>query len=489
MTVAEFVPLPLTKKDTYRDELNFAEFPIASLSDSIPKDQKTLVFTDQILDRGRNEKVNRKLTITASDEYGLPTAMDDEVLLGLIQLTNVGSFSDRKVHFTRYELIRLLDWRLETKSYDRIEQSLKRWLGVTLYYEKAWWSKEEQCWVDESFHVLDQVTIFDRERRDRRVKADGDNPTAGRSSFLWNEVVFNSFKAGYLKQLDFDQVKQLESAISKRMYRFLDKRFYHRSRLEFDLRNFACEHIGLSKNYHNGELKRRLNPAILELEKVGYLTALPKDKRFVKKGHGEWTIVLHQAAKGRGVIPEVVLEGNDSELVNELVTRGITRSVAKALLAGSSPDFVKNKLEIFDWLKNKSDKRLSQNPAGYLVKSIQENYAPPSDFVGADDQAKKSELSKKRAQESQAKLEAATRLQAQKEAEERQPLDEFWNSLTVDQQSKFEEEAVKSTDKFFADQYWRGKREGEGTLFRTTRQAIIDQHIRRTLTRQSSEAA
>lgn len=121
-----------------RDEMNFAEFPLAALDDRISGNQKTLVFTDQIFDRGRNAPVTRKLTISASDEYGLPTTLDDEVILGLIQLTNQQRFAERKVFFTRRSLIKLLGWRDEGKSYDRIEESLKRWLGVTLYYEKAW---------------------------------------------------------------------------------------------------------------------------------------------------------------------------------------------------------------------------------------------------------------------------------------------------------------------------------------------------------------
>ena len=70
-------------RETYRDELNFAEFPLASLSTSLPKDQKTLEFTDEIFDKSVNKRVQRKLTITASDKFGLPTAMDDEVILGL----------------------------------------------------------------------------------------------------------------------------------------------------------------------------------------------------------------------------------------------------------------------------------------------------------------------------------------------------------------------------------------------------------------------
>ena len=74
--------------------------------------------------------------------------MDDEVILGLIQLTGKTDFAERKVFFTRYELLKLLNWSDDTRNYNRLEQSLNRWLGVTLYYDKSWWSKEEQCWVN-----------------------------------------------------------------------------------------------------------------------------------------------------------------------------------------------------------------------------------------------------------------------------------------------------------------------------------------------------
>src|SRR5689334_17539329 len=92
----------------YRDEMNFAEFPLASMSDVVGGGQKTLVFGDTITDQSTNQRVVRKLTITGSDEYGLPTHMDDQVILGLIQLTAKQGFAERKVHFSRRELIREL---------------------------------------------------------------------------------------------------------------------------------------------------------------------------------------------------------------------------------------------------------------------------------------------------------------------------------------------------------------------------------------------
>lgn len=452
------------KPESYRDELNFAEFPIASLSDSLPSDQKTLVFTDEIVDRGRNEKVQRKLTITASDEYGLPTAMDDEVLLGLIQLTNKRGFVDRKINFTRYELLQLMGWRLESKSYDRIEQSLKRWLGVTLYYEKAWWSKQEDCWVDENFHVIDQVTIFDRERRERRIKAAPEDHTSGHSSFLWNEAVFNSFKSGYLKQIDFDLFRELKSAISKRMYRFLDKRFYHRSRLEFDLRNFACEHIGLTKSYHNGELKRKLEGAIKELEEVGYLAELPKEKRFIRKSRGEWSVVLQQAEKGRGRAQVLNATSQDEPLVEALVKRGVTRAVAVSLVKQASGESIEKKLQVFDWLRKHNDKKLSQNPAGYLVKSIQNDYAPPSEYVKAKARSVPSHTMK-----------GNTPVEVEIEKDH---FKEVWETLSNEEQEEFEKEALEMTDKFLFDQYMGGK-ESRGQLFKAARETILRRHYER----------
>ena len=280
---------------SYRDELNFAEFPIASVADRIPASQKTLTFTDTIFDQSRNARVSRKLTISGSDHYGLPTALDDEVILALIQLTSSQGFSAKKVHFTLYQLIELLGWRDDGRSYKRLIESLKRWVGVTLEYDRAWWAKEERSWESENFHILEEVTIVDRSRRERRKAAFPEDPNAVKSYFVWNEKVYNSFLAGNLKQLNFEFFKSLDGSIAKRMFRFLDKRFYLRRRWDFDLRVFSCEHIGLSRSNSNSELKRLLATAIRELEVRGFLEPLAPDARFTEVRRGEWTVnfVIH----------------------------------------------------------------------------------------------------------------------------------------------------------------------------------------------------
>ncbi len=385
--------LPLADQG-WKDELNLAEFPIAALTDRVPNGQTTLVFEDK-LERKDHPPIVRRLTIMGTAKHGLPTSTDDEILVGLIQLTKRRSnFTNAKVPFSRYELIELLGWPQSGASYRRIEEALHRWVGVVLMYENAWWDNTEKSWVDENFHVLDNVTLYDRERRKRASKngkvaakpATGKRPkkvgTEGDplplSSFRWNEVIFESFQSGNLKQLDLEFYLKLRLPTTKRMFRFLDKRFYRRERLDFDLKTLACEHIGMSRSYAPTELKRRLKPAIEELEQLGFLEPLSAEDRYSWVAKGSWRILLIRAQ------PQPPAEAHPPErstLQELLVARGVSNRVAQELVATIPLGRIRTKVEVFDWLVKNQDKRVGKNPSGFLVASIRADYQNPDDFA------------------------------------------------------------------------------------------------------------
>ncbi|WP_337176249.1 replication initiator protein A [Paludisphaera sp.] len=430
----------------WKDELNLAEFPIAALSDRIPDGQTTLVFEDRLEPRD-SPPIVRRLTIMGTHKHGLPTSLDDEVLVGLIQLTKRRSnFTDARVPFSRYELIELLGWPQSGQSYRRIEEALHRWVGVVLMYENAWWDNTAKSWVDEQFHVLDNVTLYDRERWRKtsaraKAKAGGkaDKPPLPLSSFKWNDVMFQSFQSGNLKQLDLELYLKLRLPTTKRMYRFLDKRFYRRSRLEFDLRTLACEHIGLSRTYAPTELKRRLKPALVELEQVGFLEPLPPEERYAPVSRGTWRIILvrgrRDGAPGDDPDPDDGLgaaEAPDdapSELVEALRARGVTAKAATDLVGAWPADRVRAKIEVFDWMVGNGDKRVGKNPAGYLVASIRSDYQDPPDFRSATAAVAKREQADRKAADAKADADAAARAEADREAR----LKAAWDALPADQ--------------------------------------------------------
>lgn len=363
--------------DAGKDELNLAEFPIAALTDRIPDGQTTLVFEDRLEQRD-GPPIIRRLTITGTAKHGLPTSLDDEVLVGLIQLTKRrNGFSEPKVSFSRYELIEILGWPQDGRSYRRIEEALHRWVGVVLIYENAWWDNEVKSWVDEDFHVLDNVSLYDRERRARvaKIKKGGKLPPP-LSSFRWNEVIFRSFQTGNLKQLDLELYLRLRLPTTKRLYRFLDKRFYRRDRLEFDLRSLACEHIGMSRTYAPTELKRRLRPALEELEAVGFLEPLKDADRYAQIKRGTWRILLIRGPRCGGPCQAE----EPGHWVTALIERGVAARTAAELVEGIDHDYLRTKIEVFDWLIRNADKRVAKNPAGFLVASIREDYQPPAGY-------------------------------------------------------------------------------------------------------------
>lgn len=463
--------LELPRQNDGKDELNLAEFPLSAIADRLDPDQKTMVFEDRVWDRNRGEMVTRQLLITAADEYGLPTARDDEVILGLVQLSRLQGFADRRVPFTRYQLIRLLGWRDESKSYERIEKSLNRWIGVTLYYQNAWWDRERQCWVNEKFHLLDNVTLYDRRSLAHHSPVQTPLPI---SSFTWNEVVFRSFRAGNMKSLDFDFFKRLDGAVTKRLYRFLDKRFFHRPRWEFHLQELCWEHVGLARSYDAANLKRKLRPAIAELERHQFIREAPDEERFRKVSSGEWRVVFEKAGRGPGkaVPPPTVNES----LLQALLDRGVTRSAAVETVEKFPVERVQRQLEVFDWLMSRKDQRVQKNPAGYLVCAIRSEYLPPREFTNgherADREAKAKELVRKReARSERERIQAERRLQARQRA-----VEGFWASLSGEERDRLEAECLQAATSFEQSLLEQG-----GSLGAATRAKLIEEFALRSL--------
>jgi replication initiator protein A len=466
-----------------RDELNLAEFPTALLSDRVPGGCKSLVFEDTVFDRQANETVTRRLTITGSDTYGLPTAVDDEILVALIQLTKLGNnFTNRRVSFTRYELLKLLGWGDSGASYERIDEALNRWVGVTFYYDKAWWDKDTKSWVDAKFHILESVFLLDQAQRWRR-KAKGQQELM-LSWFAWNEVIFQSFQAENLKRLDIDTYFSLKSSVAKRMYRFLDKRFYHRARWEFDLKEFAHEHIGLSRNYTPAKIKEKLQPAIEELTAIGFLEPLDKRERYAKAGRGNWKIILIQKSATTEQKPR---KSELSELGKQLVSRGVTPSKATELVKTHPMERIQVKLEVFDWMMGTKDKRVTKSPAGYLVKSIEDDYAAPRGFESKAERTKREEAER---QQCQREVEAKRR-QKEEQARDRAvqaKVTKYWNGLSVAEQKKLDAEVLEQAEDSLANSY-REMVTNRNPLASTFLKLIRDAHIRNVLNLAHSQPA
>lgn len=423
------------------DEMNLAEFPLASLAARNETGQNTLLFEDTIFDEGANKQVERTVLIAGSDHFGLPTATDSDILLLLVHLTNVrNGLKEKRVEFSRYELIKFLGWPQDGRSYKRLDESLQRWTSVTLHYKHSWWEKPRKAWRSRSFHVLETLELRGRDE----IHDDG------LSCFTWNDVIFESFRAGNLRRIDLSIYFNLKHAAARQMYRFLDKRFYNKSYLEFDLRPFATEHIGLSRRYDNYDLKRKLLPALRELEENDFLAAAAPQDRFYRKATGDWVITLRKAKEKQK--PE------DSKLVRELTGRGVNRKVARELVSKFTEERIEDKIRMHDSLVG--ERRINR-PAGFLTAAIRDDYGE-----------RPTESKPRAARATTAKLDRPRPVAKPPDAVPSDPFMESWNRLSLEDQTRLERDALQQVSRFHRETLKRLEAT-DHSLLATTRREIV----------------
>jgi len=400
-----------------RDEMNLCEFPIASLADRVPEGCKTMVFEDR----------HGRLTVSGSDAYGLPAAPDSDVIVGLIQLTKLrNDFTNPTVTFTRYELLRLLGWPDQTRYYRWLTESLRRWVGVTLYYDGCWWDNKRKRRVSASFHILDEVVLPD------------ENDPGIESSFTWGKKFFKSCRDGNLKRLDLDTYFALKSAVSKQLFRFLEKRFYLRRDWTLDLQELAHERVGMSRTYAAWKIKQKIQPALDELEEIGLLEPMSAADRYSKTGRGAWNIRLVRKLPAPAEMKPP--EPEPTGLERELVDRGVTGSVAADLVRDFPADRIRRQVEVVDWLRETKPQRVKDLGA-YLADAIRKDFAPPAGF---------------RSQAERAEAEATARAQQKQQEQARQAkararevearIQAYRAGLTPDERERLDAAALASAD-------------------------------------------
>ena len=353
------------KSNFSRDEMNLAEFPLTVLSTRVDPKVKTLEFTDHI--RAKNgELIERRWIITAADKFGLPTASDDEVLLGLIKLTVDEGMQDRRVHFTRYELLKILRWSTEGRSYVRLQRALDRLSGVRIKATNAFFENDTKAHSTRNFGIIDAYEIND-----------GREPHTRDSFFLWSEALFHSFQVGFIKKLDLDVLLSFESAVSKRLYRFLDKHFWYRSTVQSNLFVLAHEKIGVSRNYKfASSLKQQLEPALDELIAIGFIS------EYEYQGRGNGTEIIIRANKKRAVdgttagANSLSAAGETSfeEISQLLQARGLKPPQISRLLCDAADQTlqrVKKIIDHFDHLVRGKSPLVSRSPIGFLYRAVE----------------------------------------------------------------------------------------------------------------------
>ncbi|TWT37172.1 Replication initiator protein A [Posidoniimonas corsicana] len=401
--------------------MNLAEFPLSTIGERAPAGVDRLVFEDEGIDPSTGERSARRVTVLGQAPFGLPTSVDDEVLMGCLRATKDAGFDSRRVDFEPASFLRAMRWSTDGPAYARLRRALDRYSTVSVVSEGAYWHKGKRK------PVRDVVGILDRWQSSGRDRETG---LPEKAFFVWGDFMWESFQAGNLRNLDYDFLLGLEHAISRRAYRFLGKRFYHNKSIRMGLKHFAVNKIGMSDKNHNGQIKATLKKAHTELERKGFCRA-----EYV--GRGQQAEVVYHAIGAEQQQPR-------DPLVGELRRRGV--SGAAKLVTADNRERVRQAIANYDHRRDCGEK---VGP-GWLHQCIVADsaYKFRDDYVSPEAVAKRRQAS---AASDARKAKRTERLEASEDSamqRERKRFGAFIQSLDEEAYEQFREQAIAASSAY-----------------------------------------
>ena len=235
-----------------------------------------------------------------------------------------------------------------------------------------------------------------------------------------------------------------------------------------DLRELACEKVGLSRKYDAAGLKRKLLSGARELEERGFLCPISPSEQFRRVRRGEWRVVFRCSEKIETRTP-LVQDDHESLMVRALIQRGVAAAAAQRAVEAFPAERIYANMEVFDSLVQRKDNKVSRNPAGFLMSSITHNYAQPRGF--APSASERPKFTRNPGAKRVAPGQRAKSDQHEKEGQG-QEFARIWSSLSEAERKQTEALAMVEANKL-----QKQLSEGGGAFAETARKAILEGYV------------
>jgi len=241
-----------------KEELNLAEYPLQYLNYKISPDTKTVEWHGEVITK---DGILRQASwiLTGSDKYGLPRFNDKDVLLALLYFWKLQGFQSEILKIDSIlDVLKILHWNTSTKSYKKLEESLRRLVGASIMATYSFWDNKLKDYLPSiAFHILEYYKF---ERMGHRISL-----IVKASEQLWESI-----KSNYIKTLDLEFYLSLETPLLKALYSYLDKKAYQNEEFTIDIMKLA-EHLGMSLSRGLKRIKYDIKEASNVLVVKGFL--------------------------------------------------------------------------------------------------------------------------------------------------------------------------------------------------------------------------
>ncbi len=236
------------------------------------------------------------------DKLGLPGPFEQDVFVGLLAFfSEQGMPENGLIHFTRYDLCRLLGISTAGTYYAAIEEAIERLHATHVTAVEEFYKKGTGVEKRREFYIFPQVMTY-KERQKRGLVTD-------RWWVQLPEIVVENFRDGYIKPLDLGLYTSLSTPLARRVYRYLDRKRHRLPKWQTGAAQLAAA-LPLARAYPS-YLKAKLEQPHNDLVKHGYLVNVKYE------GSGRDSVVTYRF--GALCIPGVDLTSEQQMLVEDVI--------------------------------------------------------------------------------------------------------------------------------------------------------------------------
>jgi plasmid replication initiation protein len=349
---------PKAEEHFVKAESNLEEYPFFAIKRRNRK-LEPRVF-ERTLEGENGALLRQQWTVMPSAGYGTPGPLDQDVYLAVLELLERkgGMPANGKLRFSLYELVELLGWSKSGKSggkvYRDVRDSLERIGATRIKSENAFYSKERDSYISDSFNIWSVHLVSDRPR---------EGEPRERHSLEFHRIFIRNFQTQYLKGLDADFYWSLYSPLARRLYRLIDQQ--RRGKLTFQEDLFTLrEQIPLAEYPYASKIKEVLSRAHEELTERGFISEV---------GYKGETIRYRVSGEFARRQKALELSGDPEEVfaIRRLLAEGVRGDIARDLVARYGSEKCLRYAEALVTQKG------IRNRAGWLRKAIEESYDLP----------------------------------------------------------------------------------------------------------------
>jgi Replication initiator protein A len=402
------ITLPVAA-DFIRFEKNLLQMGFFGAHDTRYHNQATRRIEQLVSRDGQKIKVSAEFR--GSQELGLPSTADRDKYIAFMRIAmeekNRHGQLTNPIRFSGYRLLKQLGLCYSGENYEDINHWGQRMADTTITSAQVIYLAATKRYANKTVHVFRSFTRSGHSNLDNTSKTES-------YEVVLEDWLLENLNQSYVVPEDFNAYQKLKRPTAKGIFGYLHLWFHasHGRQVEKDYAEL-CILLNIPAYRHVSKIRETMGKSLNELADVGYLSKWDIRPMSTKEGYklvllpgDELLHVLAISQKKQPVDPrlvEVPVNPCQQAAINALVEHGVSPAKAESLAKQYDPESIIDQIEYAEFLISRGRRKKFDNPAGFIIYTVENQVPVPTNFVTSRRLAEQQENARKQ-QEAEAQV-------------------------------------------------------------------------------------